>query len=231
MDTNYKLFIDTLYSYQDIKYRDFSKSLLPSKKEYVLIGVRIPILKNIAKDITKGNYLKFIENNKHDTFEEILVHGLVIGYIKEDINTIIKLSKDYIPYISNWALCDSYVANLHILTKYTKEGIKLVKWCLNHKKTYYKRVGYVILLNYYIKEEYLNYIFNECDNNTNDEYYVKMAIAWLISMVYVKYPKETLEYFKNNKLDKWTHNKAIQKIRESRQVSNEEKNMLLEWKK
>lgn len=231
MDTNYKLFIDKLYENQDLKYRDFSKSLMPTNKEYILIGVRFPKLKEISKEISRGDYIKFININKHESFEEIMVHGLVIGYIKESINKVIKLAKEYIQYISNWALCDSFVANLHILTKYPSEGINFVKWCLKHKKTYYRRVGYVMLLDYYIRDEYINYIFENCDSNDNDNYYVKMAIAWLISMVYIKYPKETLDYLKNNKLDKWTHNKAIQKIRESRQVSIDEKNMLLEWKK
>ena len=114
-NNKYNDFIKYLYSLQDIKYRDFSKSLMPSKNEYELIGIRIPILKKIAKDISKDNYIEFINCNKHNTFEEILIHGLIIGYIKEDIDSVIKLSKEYIPYISNWALCDSYVANLHIM--------------------------------------------------------------------------------------------------------------------
>lgn len=139
--------------------------------------------------------------------------------------------KDYIQYIDNWALCDVTIANMHILKKYPNKGLKLVKWCLNSKNEWYNRTGYVIILDYYIKEEYLNEIFTLCNNYTEDKYYVKMAIAWLISICYIKYPKQTLEYIKNNKLCKWTHNKAIQKIRESKRVNELEKNMLLEWRK
>ena len=230
-NTKYNEFIKYLYSLQDIKYRDFSKSLMPSKNEYELIGIKIPLLKKIAKDISKNNYIEFININKHDTFEEILIHGLIIGYIKEDINTIINYSKEYIPYISNWALCDSYVANLHIMNKYPNKCLTLVKWCLKHKKEYYKRAGYVLLLNYMIKDEYIDTIFELCNNNDSDDYYVKMAVAWLISEVYPKYPNKTLEYLKNNKLDKWTHNKSIQKIRESNRIDKETKDMLIEWKR
>ncbi len=230
-EKEYNKLIDELYSYQDIKFRDFSKSLMPSKDEYILIGVRFPLLKKLAKNIANNDYNSFININTHNTFEEIMLHGLLIGYLKEDINTIIKLSKNYIPYITNWALCDSFVANLHILSKYPSNGFKLAIWALKHKKTYYKRVGYVILLNYYIKDEYISFIFSLCDEYIIDDYYVKMSIAWLISMCYIKYPKETLNYLKNNKLDSWTHNKSIQKIRESRQVSDNEKNELKKWKK
>lgn len=230
-NNKYIEFTNYLYSLQDIKYRDFSKSLMPSKNEYELIGIRIPVLKKIAKDIAKNNYIDFININKHNTFEEILIHGLVIGYINEDINTIIKLSKEYIPYISNWALCDSYVSNLHIMNKYTDKCLTLVKWCLNHKKEYYKRVGYVLLLNYMIKDEYIDTIFELCNDNDSNDYYVKMSIAWLISEIYPKYPNKTLEYIKNNKLDNWTHNKSIQKIRESNRVDSKEKDMLNTYKR
>ena len=230
-NNKYNEFTKYLYSLQDIKYRDFSKSLMPSKNEYELIGIRIPILKKMAKAISKEEYTSFIKINKHSTFEEILLHGLTIGYIKEDIDTIIKLSKEYIPYISNWALCDSYVSNLNIMSKYPKKCLNLVKWCLNHKKEYYKRTGYVLLLNYMINEEYIEEIFKLCNNNDSDCYYVKMAIAWLISEIYPKYPDKTIEYLKTNKLDKWTHNKSIQKIRESNRVSKEEKELLNSYKR
>lgn len=229
-EIKYKGFINTLYKNSDTKYKEFTKSLLPSNSKYNLLGVRIPILKTLARSISKEDYLSFIKINNHKTFEETLIHGLIIGYIKTDINTIIKLYKEYIKYVDNWSLCDSTVNNLKIIHKYPKEGLKLVKWCLNHKKDYYKRVGYVLLLNYYVKEEYLEYIFNACNNNENDNYYVKMAIAWLIAESYIKYPNITIKYIKNNSLDKWTHNKAIQKIKESNRIDINEKNIINRYK-
>lgn len=228
---NYNKFIEYLYSLQDLKYKEFSSSLMPTNDEYELIGIRFPILKEIAKKISKNNYIEFININNHKIFEEIMIHGLIIGYLNEDIDIIIKLSKEYIKYIQNWSLCDSFVANLHIMSKYSSKGLNLVKWCLNHKKTYYKRVGYVLLLNYFVKDEYLDLIFSLCDTNNSDEYYVKMAISWLIAECYTFNPTKTINYIKNNKLDKWTHNKAIQKIRESRRVNEIEKQELLKLKR
>lgn len=230
-ENKYKEFLKELYSNQDIEYQRFSRSLLPNDYNKEFIGIRIPILKLIARRIAKEDYISFIQLNTHNTFEEIMIHGLIIGYIKEDINKVIDLYKDYIQYIGNWSLCDTTSNNLKIIRKYPNEGIKLVKWCLKHKKTYYKRVGYVILLNYYVNDKYLDYIFDECNNNDNDDYYVKMAVAWLICECFTKYPDKTISYIKNNKLDTWTHNKAIQKIRESNRVDNNTKKELLNYKK
>ena len=230
-DDKYNDFLKELYSYQDIKYRDFSKSLMPSKEEYKLIGVRIPILKQLARNISKTDYNSFININSHETYEEILIHGLIIGYINSDIDNVISLSKKYIPYVSNWSLCDSYVANLHILRKYPRKCFSLVKWCLNHKKQYYKRVGYVLILNYLINDEYIDTILEYCDNNICNDYYVKMAVAWLVAECYIKCPDKTLVFLKNNKLDKWTHNKAIQKIKESFRVDEFTKLELNKYKK
>lgn len=213
---NYQKFINYLKSLQDLKYKKFHSSL-GINNEY-LIGIPVPILKKIAKEISKDDYLSFIHYNTHQTYEEILIHGLILGYIKDDFAEILKMFNEFIPYIDNWALCDITVANLHIWHKNTKQGLSFVIECLNNKNEWSKRVGYVLLLNYYIKEEYLQQIFSLCDQNKTDYYYVKMAVAWLISICYIKYPKETLIYLKNNKLDNWTHNKAIQKIRESRRI-------------
>lgn len=225
---DYNEFLNNLYKLQDIKYKEFHSGLGISN-DY-LIGIRVPVLKDIAKDISKKDYISFIKYNTHNTYEEILIHGLIIGYIKEDFNIILNLFKDYIKYIDNWALCDIVVANLHIWKKNIKEGLNFVIWCLKQEYEWYKRVGYVLLLDYYINNEYLDTIFLLCDKYQSNDYYVKMAIAWLISICYIKYPNETLIYIKCNKLDKWAHNKAIQKIRESKRVNKETKNMLLEWR-
>lgn len=229
-EKRYNNFLKELYKHQDLSYKEFSKSLLPKNYKYNYIGVRLPILRKMAKTISKEDYISFININKHNTFEEIMIHGFIIGYIKRDINTVINLYKEFIKYIDNWSICDSTSNNLKIIHKYPKEGLKLVKWCLNHKKTYYKRVGYVLLLNYFIKEDQLDYIFESCNNKNTDEYYINMAVAWLIAECYIKYPEKTILYIKDNKLDKWTHNKAIQKIKESNRIDSQTKQTLNRYK-
>ena len=112
---DYKEFINYLLSLEDIKYRDFTKGLIPGKDN--ILGIRTPILKKIAKDISKGNYKEFLKYNKDNYYEETLICGLVIGYIK-DVNLVLnKYLDNFIIKIDNWATCDLFVTNLNIVSK------------------------------------------------------------------------------------------------------------------
>lgn len=225
----YQSFIKELEKLGDKQYKQFTSNL-GINKDY-LIGVRTPKLKKIAKAISKEDYLNFIKLNTHNTYEERLVHGLLIGYIKTDFDTVKALLWEFIPHIDNWALCDITIANLHIWRNYTKEGFLFVKKCLNSENEWYQRVGFIILLNYYINDEYIDQILDICNHYKTEQYYVKMAIAWLISICYIKQKDKTLYFLKSNNMNYWIQNKSIQKIRESTRVSKIEKDELLKWKK
>ncbi len=211
-------FYNKLYSLQDLKYKEFHQKLI--KKE--IIGIRTPKLKEIAKNISKHNYIEYINNCEHKYYEDTIIHGLIITYLNSDFNEIIKLFDDFIPYIDNWATCDIVVGNFKIFKKNKEVGYKKIVEYVNSNNEFEIRVGLVLLLNYYIEPKYLNDIFKICDSINNKKYYCKMAIAWLISICYIKYPTETYKYLLNNKLDKWTYNKAISKIVESNRISNKE---------
>lgn len=220
----YNEFLQELYNLQDLKYKNFHSKLIMSDN---LIGVRTPELKKIAKKIARSNYIKFFSENKHNLYEETLVHGLVLGYLKLDFNSLKPYINGFLPYINNWAICDMTAANLNIYKKNKTKDI-----CFNEIKKYIgdsnywiNRFGYVLLLDYFIEEKYINEIFELC-NNYKDEYYVKMSIAWLISMCYIKFKCRTLTFLKSCKLDDWTYNKSIQKIIESNRIDNSEKTML-----
>lgn len=220
----YNEFLQELYNLQDLKYKNFHSKLIMSDN---LIGVRTPELKKIAKKIARSNYIKFFSENKHNLYEETLVHGLVLGYLKLDFNSLKPYINGFLPYINNWAICDMTAANLNIYKKNKTKDI-----CFNEIKKYISdsnywinRFGYVLLLDYFIEEKYINEIFELC-NNYKDEYYVKMSIAWLISMCYIKFKGRTLTFLKSCKLDDWTYNKSIQKIIESNRIDNSEKTML-----
>lgn len=213
---DYEEFIKYLYSLQDLKYREFHKKLIVSDD---LIGIRTPQLKKIARSISKGNYKSFFEVQKLELYEEKIIRGFIIGYID---NPIAEFNK-FVPYMDNWAICDLTVSNM--------------KWFKNNKdldlidKYINKRVGYVILLNYFIDIKYLDYIYDYCDRSNTQEYYVKMAISWLLSICYINYKEETLSYLKRAKIDKFIYNKTLQKIIESNKISKEEKDCLRKMKK
>ena len=221
---SYEYFIKELYSLQDLKYKEFQSKLIMSNN---LIGVRTPELKRIAKIIARSDYKSFFKENKHELYEENLVHGLVLGYLKLDFNELKLLVDEFIIYIDNWAVCDITVANLKTYKKNKTKDIVFneIKKYISNNNPWINRFGYVLLLEYFLEEKYIDEIFKLCEVY-KDEYYVKMAIAWLISLCYIKYKGRTLTFFKKKKLDIWTHNKAIQKIIESNRVSNEDKKML-----
>ena len=79
----------------------------------------------------------------------------------------------------------------------------------------------------YLSFENLKDIFKICEKIKSEEYYVNMAKAWLLSVCYVKYREETYKFLEKTKLDAWTVNKSIQKIRESLRVTKEEKEQVL----
>ena len=221
-NNNYDDFIRHLYKNQDLKYKEFHKKLILTNN---LIGVRTPILKNIAKELSKRDYRSFILNNKHQIYEENMLHGLLLGYIKDDFNNVKELINSFLPYIDNWAICDITVSNLKIFKTNKEIGFKEIKKYLESNNPWINRFGYVLLLFYYIEDNYIDKIYELCKEYKND-YYVKMSIAWLLSMCYIKYKEKTLDFLNRNILDNWTHNKTIQKIIESKRVSNEEKVIL-----
>ena len=220
----YEDFLNELYSLQDLKYKEFHSKLIMSDK---LIGIRTPELKRIAKVIARSNYEDFFKENRHELYEENLVHGLVLGYLKLNFDELKPFVDDFIPYIDNWAVCDATVANLKVYKKNKTKDIVFneIKNYLKNDNPWINRFGYVLILEYFIEEKYMDEIFELCENY-KDHYYVKMAIAWLISMCYIKYKGRTITFLKKNKLDIWTHNKAIQKIIDSYRVENMDKVIL-----
>lgn len=227
--TNYNEFIKYLESQKDIKYKEFHFKLLKNDK-IKLIGIRTPKLKEIAKEISKNNYQYFISNNTHETYEETLIHGLILGYLKIEFEKLEKLLNDFIVYIDNWATCDLTVTNLKIFKKEQENGFKYINKCLKSKNYWKQRVGIVLLNTYYINDKYIKKIFDLIPNINTNEYYLQMAIAWLISTCYIKYPNITINILKENKLDTFIHNKSIQKIIESKRISNKEKEKLKQMK-
>ena len=221
----YQKFIKHLKTISEKDYQKFHQKLLKNEKIKVL-GIRTPKLKEIARQISKTDYLKFIKYNTHTYYEENIIHGLLLGFIKDD--NILNLIDDFIPYIDNWATCDVTCANLKI---FKKLNINQTKKYLQSSNPWEIRFGLVILLDHYIEKENLSYIFITCNTVKNDHYYVKMAIAWLLSICYIKYPEITLKYLKSGDLDNFTYNKTISKICESLRVSKETKEKLKKLKR
>lgn len=221
-EKDYKEFINYLFEIRDIKYKDFHSGLGVGNN---VIGIRTPILKKIAKDISKGNYREFLSLLGEDYYEEVTLYGLIICNIKE-IGDSLKYLNIYKERINNWASCDLFCSSYKIVTLNKDYFWKYINDNISSDNLWTRRMCFVLILSYYIEEDYLEDIFKLCDKYNMKEYYARMAVSWLISICYIKYPSITIKYIMNNKLDDFTHNKAIQKIRESYRVSREDKDNL-----
>lgn len=222
---------EKLFELSDKKYHDFHSSLCPGTEN--IIGVRVPVLRNYAKELFKEkDWQKTIKEIDNEYYEEVMLQGMLIGQVKnEDINTILKYVEDYVIKIDNWAICDIFCAGLKITKKYKNEVWNFIQKYLNSDKEFEVRFAVVMILDYYIEEEYLRENFKIFDNIKHDGYYVKMAVAWAISICLIKFYDETIKYLKATKLDNWTYNKAIQKAIESYRITDSQKEFLRKMKK
>lgn len=226
--TNYNDFIQYLKSLSDSKYREFHFKLT---NDNTIIGVKTPKLKEIALYLSKNEYEEIFNKSNFETYEEKVIYGLIIGYLKTDFSTKLKLLNHFLPLNNNWAINDIVCANLKSFKTNQEQGYYFIEKCLKSSNPWDIRFGLVLLLDFYINDNYIDKILKISNNIKDNDYYVKMANAWLISICYIKYPNKTNKFLNKNKLDNWTHNKAIQKIIESKRVNEAEKINLKELKR
>lgn len=215
---SYNGFINYLNNEADLEYKKFNTSIVNTEKN--VIGNRIPFLRKIAKNISKGDYKNFIKLNTHQTHEEIIIHGLIIGYLKLDMDNTIKMLDDFIIHIDNWAVNDITSSNLSVFKKEQDKGIEYIKTLINSDNPWFIRFSLTLMLSHYIDDANIDMVIDLAVRVENPHYYVMMAKAWLLSMIFVKYNEKIMIILENNILDKESHNKTISKIRESRQVSS-----------
>lgn len=215
-----------LRAISDEKYRKFNESLTPGS-EGQSYGVRVPVIRSIARDILKKDWSGFLEYAKKDkNYEIIMLHGMVVALAKIPFDEKLKLFADYIPRINNWAFCDIICGDLKDVKKHREEAYEFLKPYLHSDREFHVRVAVVLLLQYYLVDEYIDRVIDNLIQVKQSDYYVKMAVAWAMSMCYVKFPEKTYPILAKGLLDEDTHNKTMQKIRDSHQVSREQKESL-----
>ena len=227
----YKKIRQDLLSLQDKKYQQFHSSLCPGTKN--IIGVRIPVLRNYAKKLSKQENIKeYIFFDKTKYYEEVMLQGMLIGLTKNsDIKETLTMLENFIPKIDNWAVCDICCAGLKIVNKNKELFWNFIQKYLKSKKEFELRFAIVMMLDYFTDEKYVDNVLTILDNIKHDAYYVKMAVAWTISVAFVKFQAKTMKYLKKNNLDDWTYNKSLQKICESLRVDEKTKKAIKEMKR
>lgn len=219
----YQEYLNYLKSISEEEYKNFHSKLCFTK--YEILGIRVPLMRKIAKQISKTNYQDFLSLCTFTYYEELFINCLVISLIKEE-SIFNKYFNEYITKIDNWGICDTFCNSLKIVNTNPPKYFNLCKELSLNKEEFISRVGLIIILNFFIKEEYLKDIFYILNNITSDKYYVNMAEAWLICELYIKYPQPTEEFLKSNNLNSFTQNKSISKIRDSYRIDKETKDYL-----
>ena len=213
-----------LKSLSDREYKKFHSKLIPNVAPQRVLGVRIPKLREYAKKIHGTEKARdFLENLPHYYYEENNLHAFLIEQIK-DFDLCIKETEKFLPFIDNWATCDSFRPK--IFSKHKEEiEKKAVEW-IKSEHAYTKRYGIEVLLTHFLDEDFKVKHLETVAKIRSNEYYVKMMVAWYFATALTKQYKDTLPFIENKTLDTWTHNKAIQKARESLRIKKDEKEYL-----
>lgn len=212
-------------------YQRFASSLIPNIEPDRVLGVRLPLLRKLAGELAREDWSGYLRDAWDGYFEETMLQGMVLGRVRAPLSKLEPYLRRFVPKIDNWSVCDSFCTGLKTARQEPEKMWEILETYLNSRQAYEVRFGVVMILKYYVNESYMERAFAWFDRIEHPDYYVKMAVAWAVSVYYPAYPQQTRAYLRDNCLDDFTYHKAIQKIRESLQVSKEEKEELKQWKR
>ncbi len=215
---------NSLSDLQDKQYRDFHSALMPTVDKEKIIGVRVPDLRKLSKELMKdGTGLEFIKILPHKYYEEDNIHAFIVEQIK-DFEICLNETERFLPFIDNWATCDMFspkVFSKHRDVIYSKS----IEW-INSDKPYTIRYGIGMLMRYFLDENFNDEILKIVSGIKSEEYYVNMMIAWFFATALAKQYDSAVKYIENQALSLWVHNKTIQKAVESNRISKKTKDYL-----
>ncbi len=216
--------IDLLKEHSDAEYAAFQAKLTPGIPVESFIGVRVPEVRKIAKAFIKEPEGRdFLDELPHATYDENMLHGLLISELKDYLECVQK-TEEFLPYVDNWAVCD--IMSPKIFKKHKVELLPTIKKWAASSHTYTCRFGLGMLMSHYLDEDFKAEYLEIPASVKSSEYYVNMMIAWFFATALAKQWEATIPYILDHRLDKWTHNKTIQKAVESYRITDEQKTYL-----
>ena len=197
-----------------------------------ILGIRVPKLRKLAKEIVKEEkWEQFIKESQDKYFEEVLLQGLSIAYSKKSLQEKYIYMKEFIPKMDSWAMTDTFAPTLKVKDKDLENYWNFIIPFTKSDKEFEVRFAIISMLDYYIREAYVNEVIKILDNIKHEGYYVKMAIAWTLAEIGIKFNNILMTYLESdNNLDKFTFNKTLQKMIESYRISDNEKSVLRKMK-
>ena len=220
--------VKELFEMQDEKYRDFQSALIPGSDLEKVIGIRTPLLRKYAKNLSLEDAKAFLLELPHEYFDENQLHAFIVSEIK-DIDACIKEVNTFLPYVDNWATCDQM--SPVIFKKHKDKLLVEVKRWIASSETYTVRFGIKMLMQHFLDEDFNLEYPEMVAKIQSEEYYVKMMIAWYFATALAKQYDSVIPFLEEGRLEKWTHNKAIQKSIESYRITTEQKKYLRSLKK
>ena len=215
---------EKLYEYQDLGYREFNSKLIPNIDKETMIGVRIPDIRKIEKSLSTEEKEKFLLKLPHKYFEENMLHGIIISNMKDYDKVITNLEK-FLPYVDNWAVCDSISPKIFKKNR-EKAIVNVLSW-IKSNHTYVCRFGIGMIMQLYLEDEYFKKSYLDIIAEIKiEDYYINMMRAWTFQVALLKQWKEAIKYIEKGLLDEFTHNKTISKSCDSYKIEKEKKEYL-----
>lgn len=220
--------IEKLFTMQDLSYKEFHLKLIPTVNPNLIIGIRTPALRKYAKELAGSKEAEqFVALLPHKYYEENNLHGFLIEKIK-DYDKCIEQVKRFLPYVDNWATCD--MISPKVFGKNRDKLLEEIEIWLISQHVYEVRFGIVMLMKWYLDEEYIHRSVALVQEVSSEEYYINMAKAWFFATALSVDFDKVITVIESKSLDVWTHNKAIQKAIESKRISEEQKRYLKGFK-
>lgn len=210
-----------LFALRDEKYAEFQAKLTPSVDREVFIGVRVPEVRKLAKQLKDERIVAdFMSELPHKFYDENMLHGLLISEIR-DYEKAIEETDRFLPYVDNWAVCD--IMSPKVFKKHKSQLLEKIREWTASGDTYTVRFGIEMLMSHYLDGDFMPEYLEIPAKLRSDEYYVNMMIAWFFATALAKQWNAAIPYLEQGRLDEWTHKKTIRKAIESYRITDEQK--------
>lgn len=202
-------------------YKKFSAALIPGVKN--MLGIRLPKLREIAKALAAQDWKGYQSWSEFEYFEEIMIQGMILGYVKAPVEEILAVAKQFIPRIDNWSVNDSFCTTFKIAKKYPEEVWDFLMQYKDSRKEFEVRMTATMLMSHFLVPEYIDRVLSVLGELDVHAYYASMAVAWAYATAWAKFPEKTKAYLTEKPIDEKTYLRALQKGIESRRISEEDK--------
>ncbi len=202
-------------------YKEFSAGLIPGVKN--MLGIRLPLLRKLAKELSGEDWKEYLSWTEFAYFEEIMLQGMILGYVKAPLNEVLEAVAGFIPRIDNWSVNDSFCTTFQYAKRFPEEVWDFLMQYKESSREFEVRVVAVMLMSHYLLPQYIDRVLEVLGSLDVKEYYSSMAVAWAYATAWAKFPEKTKRYLTKYPIDKETYRRTLQKGIESRRITEEDK--------